>query len=148
VPSGDSIKATHYRDRAESFLRAMHLLSDEGYVGAEIARFLPAAALLAVHAGIALCDAILVLKTGDRSKAQDHREAVAKLRDVCGRNRIDAAGTSHLSQLVAEKDYFAYGDRHVTATDIKSAVVQADRFADWVYRSFPELAIEESNDPS
>jgi hypothetical protein len=134
------VKARHYRNRAECFRRAMHLVSDEGLLGAELEACIGAAALLAVHSAISFADALLVLKTGDRSTAQDHKEGVAKLRRLCSELRRDPSGIGHLSKLIASKDHFAYGDQRVTSAEIQSAIDQVDRFANWVYRIFPELA--------
>jgi hypothetical protein len=139
----DEVKARHYRDRGECFLRAMRLVSDESLLAAELRDYMAAAALLAVHSAIAFADAILTLRTGERSTAQDHKEAVSKLRKVCDDLRRDASGIGHLSKLLASKDHFAYGDRRVTSPEIESAMDQVDRFARWVYRTFPELAAGE-----
>jgi hypothetical protein len=140
VAFGDEVKAQHYRNRAECFLRTMRLVSDESYLGDDLKDYIASAPLLAVHAAIAFADAILVLKTGERSTAQDHKEVIGKLRIVCGELKRDPSGLSQLSRLIASKDHFAYGDRRITMTDIQSARDQVDRFATWVYRAFPELA--------
>lgn len=82
--TGEEVAAAHYRTRAESFLRALRHISDRGlFDDDEVDRMAYATALLAVHAAIALSDSILVLKTGSRSTAQDHREAATTLKKVC-----------------------------------------------------------------
>jgi SWIM/SEC-C metal-binding protein len=52
----------------------------------------PAIGLLAVHAAIALADAILVATEGSRSKSENHRDAGRRLRDWCSAKRLEAGG--------------------------------------------------------
>lgn len=145
--SGDPIAAAHYRRRAEAFLRALRHINDRFlFDDAEVDQMMNAVALLAVHAGIALCDAVLTMVTGQRSRAQNHTEAPDLLSKWCGKHGIDQRGVKHLVWLISHKDHFAYGDSRITLEEVKSAVDRIERFATWVLESFPELS-PESTDP-
>jgi hypothetical protein len=119
----------------------MRHVSDRGlFDDTEVDQMMNAVALLAVHAGIALCDAVLMMATGERSRAQNHAEAPINLSKWCGKHQIDQRGVKHLVWLVAHKDHFAYGDSRVTLDEAKSAVDRIERFTAWVLESFPELS--------
>ena len=138
---GDPIAAVHYWKRAEGFLRAMRHINDSAlFDDAEVDQMMNAVALLAVHAGIALCDAVLMTATGERSRAQNHAEAPVSLSKWCGKHHIDQRGVKHLTWLIAHKDHFAYGHNRVTLDEVKSAVDKIERFTGWVLESFPELS--------
>jgi len=131
----DKTKALCYRDRALSFLEGMRLLALD-----TTALFGSAVALLAVHTGIALADAILIAYTGSRSKEQDHRSVLDSLRGLCGSRQTDQAGLTHLDWLIGRKTDFAYGDRRLDMDkDILMATLRAERFVAWAYRYFPEI---------
>ncbi|HZK82016.1 MAG TPA: hypothetical protein VFC46_13135 [Humisphaera sp.] len=102
-----------------------------------------AVALLAVHATLSLNDAVRILHTGRRGSDADHRAASGHLKRLCALRRIDEAGVQHLRWLLSHKTDFAYGDRRVGDDEIKAAVSKAEKFAAWVFRSFPEVAHED-----
>lgn len=139
----DPGKASHYRDRAEAFRRALNLCKDNSTdtSSSEVLWFQygPAIALLAIHSGIALADAVLVLKTGERCVADSHTEAASVLKKMCGKTHKNADGVKHFVWLLGMKDDVSYGDRHITPDDIKSSIIKIDRFFVWMYNSFPEL---------
>jgi hypothetical protein len=143
----DKLKAFHYRDRAESFMRLMRLGNNseiiEDYLGERRTDYEDGTALLAVHASIALADAALVLLTGERSTAQNHAEAVSSLRKACSKAHVEIDGIRHFQWLVSHKDEFAYGDRRVKSELVAAARDRADKFAAWLYRTFPALAESE-----
>jgi hypothetical protein len=146
--TGEEVAAAHYRTRAESFLRAMRHIDDRGlFDDEEVDRMANAAALLAVHAAIALGDAILMLKTSSRSTAQDHREAVGTLKKLCGKIGVDSRGIKHFTWRVAHKDHFAYGEARVTLDEVKSAVLNIQRLARWTLETFPEIGLEATHEP-
>ena len=144
-----SATALHYRNRAEAFLRAVKLCRNSEVLDLleqEPRRYLPAAALLAVHAAISFCDAVLVLKTGQQSTAQNHQEASDRLSTTCRTLRLDESGVRHFAWLVSKKDSIAYGDRRMPETDLLLSVDKVEKFTRWVYSNFADLAPEESND--
>jgi hypothetical protein len=83
-------------------------------------------ALLAVHAGIAFSDAVLIRLTGKRSTAQNHEQAIPTLKKECGRHRKNAEGIPHFEWLVKQKDYFAYGERRLRSEDVVAASVHVE----------------------
>ncbi len=145
-------KVVHYRRRAEELMRlgdfgidpeCMEWAEQIGKSSAfdRSARLCPnAAGLLYVHAGIAMTDAVLVFLMGNRSTAQNHLEAAARLQKECGRRRRPVDGIKHFQWLVQNKDFFAYDDKRVSLDDAKTAQTRIQRFLVWAYRSFPEIA--------
>jgi len=133
----------HYRDRAESFFRAMQLAADRALLGDEAPQYADAAALLAVHSAISLADAVLVGCTGRRGNDEDHRVASVALRALCVGRHALADGVDHLTWLLARKSDLAYNEKRLSGEDLDRAVLKAERFAAWAYRTFPELARQE-----
>ncbi|AKT37340.1 uncharacterized protein CMC5_014730 [Chondromyces crocatus] len=136
----ESSTVRHYRQRADSFYRAVQLLDlDETYGSA--------VGLLAVHSGIALTDAVLVAEEGLRSKAEDHGVAARALEKLCAARRLDDHGVRHLRELIARKTRFSYGEDEVRGDEFKWAKMKMEQFFKWVYSTFPELArVEEATD--
>lgn len=141
--------ARHFCDRADSFMRLMKLGADQEiiaqWLGRPLVEYEDGTALLAVHAGIALADAVLVSLTGKRSTAENHEETIPTLKKMCGKHKRNADGISHYEWLVQKKSYFAYGDRRVRSEDVVTARVHVERMATWVYQTFPHL-VERDND--
>jgi hypothetical protein len=134
-----------YRSRSVALLRTMGMCSQE-YLGNEFEEFALSVPVLAVHAAIALVDAILIACTGARSKQQDHRAATARLEKLCNSRRISKEGIRHFVWLIQRKSRFAYGDQRLAAKgDIEESRKHADRFAVWAYENFPEIGAEESD---
>jgi hypothetical protein len=117
----------------------MKLCNDEAVRTASWSNYALAIPLLAIHSGIAFCDAVLVFKTGKKSTSQNHGEAARRLTKLCGRFNINTEGIKHLTWLISMKDDVAYGDRRITSEEIASSVLRIERFVNWVYNSFPEL---------
>ncbi len=110
-----------------------------GANGQIVAPFEMGIALLAVHAGIALADAVLIELTGKRSTAVNHEQAGSTLKKACGRRAKNSDGVRHFEWLVNKKDYFAYGERRVRPEDVAAAQVQLERMVSWVNLTFPDL---------
>lgn len=146
-----SATVLHYRTRAEELSRLGDAGIDSDYMEwGQIKKGLNspdtvrlcanAAGLLYVHAGIAMADALLVLLTGKRSTAQDHRDAVRRLRKSCGQHRKPLEGVDHFSWLVQQKNHFAYDDKRVSLDEAKQAKIKIGNFLTWAFESFPEIA--------
>ena len=132
----DRIRVLHHRDRAESFISAMKFLADD------LATYKHAVVLLAVHASISFADAVLIACLGQRSRDQDHTAAIRDLRALCRTRRIDEKGIAHFSWLLQRKTDFSYGDHpRYGHTDVQSAMLNAERFQTWVYRTFGEVKV-------
>ena len=93
-----------------------------------------AVALLAVHCAISLNDAVQIAVTGKRSKYENHSQTLADLRRVCGNNRVDSKGISHLAWLLTNKTAISYGDKRFTYAML--ARDKAERFQAWAYSGF------------
>lgn len=137
----DRVMMAHHRSRAESFLSGMKFLSDD------LTTYAAAVALLAVHGAISLADAVLIGYQGRRSREQDHRTAAIFLEKLCNSRRADRSGLKHLIWLLARKTDFSYGEQRFNQSEVKSAVLTAERFQAWIYRTFPEVAREDQPNP-
>ncbi|MBI4545990.1 MAG: hypothetical protein HY703_12390 [Gemmatimonadetes bacterium] len=86
-------------------------------------------ALLAV---IACADA-LTIKFAGIQNTQDHRAAVAALKQVLGQ-RADPSQLARLERMMASKDDIQYDHRTATIEEARDFVAQAERFALWAER--------------
>jgi hypothetical protein len=130
----------HYRQRADSFHHAARDLEE-----LEFPRYGPAVGLLAVHATIALADAVLVAVGEKPEAADDHGEAARRLRGFCSAKQIPPNGVKHFEWLLSHKTRFSYEDRYVDDADLLLARVKMDQFFAWASRAFPEV-VRETND--
>ncbi|MGH3461603.1 MAG: hypothetical protein ACRDP9_09020 [Kribbellaceae bacterium] len=84
-------------------------------------------AALSVLAGIAASDAACCASLGRRARGQDHREAVALLKQV---EPDGPAMANDLSRLLGIKDDAHFGMLHVSAQRATAAIRQARRLVD------------------
>lgn len=116
-------------DNARKSLEVAELASSEQ----EIPASRSVAAALAVLSGIASSDAACCAAFGRRARGEDHREAVALLRQVGGGNRA----AKSLAALLDLKDTAHYGLINVSTPELKRASRNAKAlidFADQVVR--------------
>ena len=125
----------HYRHRADSFHRAARDLEQ-----LEPTAYAPAIGLLAVHACIALADAVLVAVGEKQNRADDHGEAARRLRGWCSAKAIQDSGLRHFEWLLARKTHFSYDDRYMDGGELLLAKVKMDQFFTWAFQAFPEVA--------
>lgn len=85
------------------------------------------AAALAVLAGIAASDAVCCAVLGERSRGQDHHQAVSLLAQVAPDGSVMARD---FERLLAVKDDAHYGLLHVSPQKAASALKQARRLYD------------------
>ena len=132
----DRTRFVGYRDRAGEFFLGMN---DE----AELGRF-NAAALLGIHAAIALSDAVVAHKVGSRAADENHAAAVRLLKDVCQTAGVDPGGAKRLGEIVSLKNRVAYGDRYAAADtdDLQRVRRDVERFFTWTYKNFGSLRPE------
>jgi uncharacterized protein (UPF0332 family) len=117
----ESGRAAQYRRKAEEFLRAA--LDSLG------AHRWNAAALAAVHAGIAGGDAALVFAKGVRSTSQRHEDVV----DLLSTAIPEATPVlPHLRRLLAKKHLVEYESRLFSEAEAREAVRHAERFLAWI----------------
>jgi hypothetical protein len=127
----DQALTQHYVEKADHFLQAMKLLSDD------MSAYASSVALLAVHSCISLNDAIAVAATGKRNKREDHKRAVKNLEHICAANNVaDRKGLLHLTWLLACKTDVAYGERRLDSAFFANARDKAERFHAWAYNNF------------
>jgi hypothetical protein len=86
------------------------------------------AASLAVLPGIAASDAAFFVALGQRSRGQDHKDAVELIRQIAPGGG-DVA--SILDRLLDMKDGAQYGVIHVSGTDLKTAMRSAKALVDF-----------------
>jgi hypothetical protein len=111
------------RDQALAFLEVAEM------VGAEQDELATpgTAAALAVLAGIASADAVCCAALGQRSRGQDHRQAISLLAQIAPDGQAMARD---LERLLAIKDDAHYGMLHVSSQRAASALRQARRLFD------------------
>jgi hypothetical protein len=119
-------EARRRRSHASRFLEVAEIAAGEGEWDPE---YTSVAASLAVLAGIAASDAACCKALGERSRSQDHRDAVQLLCRVVG----GSAAARQLDALLALKDAAHYGFFDVSRTELRKALRRANallRFAD------------------
>lgn len=115
-------RGTHarYLAKAEEFLRSA--------LENAASRRWNAAALSAIHAGIAAADAVLVFERGIRSVSQRH-EDVLDLLAASGGDRSSAL--VHLRRILARKNVVEYESRLFAQRESEEVVQHAERFLAW-----------------
>ncbi len=116
--------ASHRLRHARKFLEVAELIAEEGV---DIDYSSPAAAL-AVLAGIAASDAACCKALGRRSRAQDHRQAASLLEQITPGGKTAAKSLERLLNL---KDEAHYGLFDVGSNDLKAALRQANKLAEF-----------------
>jgi hypothetical protein len=109
---------------AQKFLEVAELVAEEG----EDVEYASPAAALAVLAGIAASDAACCKALGRRSRAQDHRQAASLLEQVTPGGE---AAAKSLERLLNLKDEAHYGLFDVGGNDLKTALRQAGKLAEF-----------------
>jgi hypothetical protein len=122
--------------RARQLRTARELIEEE-------AAFASATALLSVHSGIALNDALLTAWRGKPVKGEDHREAVRATEAECKTRKLTPAGVKHLNALIRSKSEVSYGDQVVTHEKAEALAESARRFEAWTFKNCKELALWE-----
>jgi hypothetical protein len=106
----------------------------------EESAFASATALLSVHSGIALNDALLTVWSGKPLKGEDHRAAVRATEAQCKTRKVDAAGVRHLAALIHSKAAVSYGDEAVSHQKAEALALAAARFEAWTFKNCKEIA--------
>jgi hypothetical protein len=102
--------------------------------------FASATALLAVHSGIALNDALLTIWCGTPTKGENHSDAVRVTKSECRTRKLDDRGVRHLESLIRSKSAISYGDEVVTYEKAAALAETAKRFESWIFSICKELA--------
>jgi HEPN domain-containing protein len=87
-----------------------------------------AAALSAIHAGIAAADAVLVLERGIRSVSQRHEDVLDLL---AGSGTGRSSALAYLRRILARKNVVEYESRLFTQREAEEVVQHAERFLGW-----------------
>jgi len=127
----------HYWQRAYSFYGAARALAE---LDDDPPAYAQAIGLLAVHACIALADAVLVGVGERQAKPEDHGEAARRLHGYCTAKKVEDAGLKHFEWLLGKKTLFSYGQRGVDEMELLVAKTKMEQFFAWASRAFPEVA--------
>ena len=123
IPNHREERTAHanYLAKAEEFLRsALDNIASRRW---------NAAALSAIHAGIAAADAVLVFERGVRSVSQRHEDVVDLL---TGSGTDRSAALAHLRQMLTRKNAVEYESRLFSQQEAEEIVRHAERFLAWV----------------
>ena len=85
----------------------------------------------AVHAGIAMADALTVFYLGERSASQDHHGSFRLFEGLPLEREEVARNGRHLSSLIAAKTRAEYEERLLAERDAANALEHAKRFCRW-----------------
>ena len=101
--------------------------------------FASATALLAIHQGIALNDALLLIWNGAPTKGKDHQASVRATEAQCRSRRLPPEGIRHLATLIRNKSAVSYGDEPVSHKQALALADAARRFEAWTLKNCKEL---------
>ncbi len=110
----------NYLAKAEEFLRSA--------IENASSRRWNAAALSAIHAGIAAADAVLVFERGLRSAGQRHEDVLDLL---VGTGEDRSSALAHLRRILARKNVVEYESRLFSQREAEEVVQHAERFLAW-----------------
>ena len=111
-----------FQKKAREFFGAMlHAQQDQSW---------NAVGLNAVHCAISAMDAVLVMRSGLRSKSLDHRDAVMLLSTHLGKENTGEA-CRHFEALIRKKNLIEYESRECTQTEAQELMKHAERFYHW-----------------
>ncbi len=116
-------KSANFVRKSEQFLRAAEAAGARGDWDAAVSS--------AVHAGIAMADALTVFYLGQRSASQEHGGSIRLLESVSLGSDDIARNARHLSSLLAAKTRAEYEERLLSSSDAEDALVHARRFCHW-----------------
>ncbi len=122
IPSRREERGAHanYVAKAEEFFRSALDNATSGRWNA--------AALSAIHAGIAAADAVLVFEKGIRSVSQRHEDVLDLL---AGSGMDRSSALSQLRRILSRKNVVEYESRLFTRREAEEIVRQAERFLIW-----------------
>ncbi len=116
-------KATNFARKSDQFLRSAEAAVERGDWDAAVSS--------AVHAGIAMADALTVFYLGRRSASQGHAGSLRLLESVSLQPQEIARNGRHLSSLLAAKTRAEYEGRLRSRSDPEEALEHARRFCRW-----------------
>ena len=122
APSRREERAAHanYLAKAEEFLRSA--------LDNAASRRWNAAALSAIHAGIAAADAVLVFERGLRSAGERHADVLDLL---AGPGAERSSALTHLRRILGRKNVVEYESRLFSQREAAEVVQHAERFLSW-----------------
>ena len=91
----------------------------------------------AVHAAIAMADALAVFYAGHRSAAQSHQETLEVLFGLALDRTDLERNSAHLSRLLGVKTAAEYEERLLEGNDAARALKHMDRFRQWAKAKLP-----------
>ncbi len=117
------MKSANFARKSEQFLRSAEGAAERGDWDAAVSS--------AVHAGIAMADALTVFYLGERSASQEHGGSLRLLGSLPLGSEAVARNGRHLSSLLAAKTKAEYEERLLGKADAEDALEHARRFYRW-----------------
>lgn len=124
--------------RAEEFFQAMNILLD-------LEERPHAAALLGIHAVIAMNDSINVSVLGKRCRSDQHSDASQLLQESCHQRHLSKHnGLKYFNTVISLKSDIAYGKRFSAKqhSDVNKVLDRTTKFFSWAYQNFDTLKAE------
>ncbi|MGH7495140.1 MAG: hypothetical protein ACREOO_22440 [bacterium] len=119
-------KVADYRTVAESFCNGAEVAAEFGYWNA--------AAILQVHAAIALADAIAIKLSGVRSRGENHYETITLLDEVVAPGQDKEKALRQLRAIIDQKNWVSYSGKIFSRRDVDKLAKLLDRFRNWALK--------------
>jgi hypothetical protein len=118
------------RARSSDYAR----VAENFYKGAELARefeYWNAAGVLAVHAAIALADAVAIKLGGVKSQGEDHQDSAALLEELIAPGPQKQTALNQLRRIIDHKTAVSYGGELYDQKDVEQLWKLLIRFRSW-----------------
>lgn len=123
IVNENKTRAINYKAVAESFYNGAFAAAENEYWNA--------AGVLAVHAAIALADAITIKYEGIRSIGEDHQEVAKLLSSVLPASIEKKTALTQLSKIIAHKNSVSYYGDIYEQKDFEKLLKHLERFKTW-----------------
>jgi hypothetical protein len=98
-----------------------------------------AAAICAVHSGIAACDAYCIYFLGKRHQGTNHNDAVLLFATIKRADEQLKSNANRLRSILGIKNMAEYEERLIRRGEAEKALKDAERFLAFVRKELPEL---------
>lgn len=96
-----------------------------------------AAAINAIHSGIAACDAMCVYFLGKRHAGENHNEAAALFKSVKSGDEQFNKNTNRIARMLDIKNRAEYEDRLIYRNEAEKVLKNCERFLEFVKKELP-----------
>jgi len=97
-----------------------------------------AAAINAIHACIAGCDAMCVYFLGRRHAGESHNEAAALFKTINSNDESINTNANRVARILSVKNLAEYDDRLVSRSEAEKVVINCERFLEYVKAKLPK----------